>query len=241
MTDRLTQSPALVRVLPFAVFIALTFIQDSAGEAGRYWIYLGKTLAGAAVLFALRKYISELEWRFSIPALVTGIVVFIMWVGIDGWYPTTTDLYSNYICPALKKIGLAKTCEGAAARSWNPNATFGDGSPLSIFFILVRIAGATLLVPAIEEIFWRSFVYRFAANVSFDRETLGRFFPGAFIITAVLFGFEHREWLAGILCACAYQGLVIWKKRLGDAVVAHAITNFLLGLYVVWKGAWQFW
>ena len=116
MTDRLTQSPALVRVLPFAVFIALTFIQDSAGEAGRYWIYLGKTLAGAVVLFALRKYISELEWRFSIPALVTGIVVFVMWVGIDGWYPTTTDLYSNYICPALKKIGLAKTCEATATR-----------------------------------------------------------------------------------------------------------------------------
>jgi membrane protease YdiL (CAAX protease family) len=56
-----------------------------------------------------------------------------------------------------------------------------------------------------------------------------------------MFGFGHHEWLAGILCGFAYQGLVCWKKRLGDAMTAHAITNFLLGVYVVWKGAWNFW
>ena len=53
--------------------------------------------------------------------------------------------------------------------------------------------------------------------------------------------FAHREWLAGILCGFAYQGLVCWKKRLGDAMTAHAITNFLLALWVVGRGAWKFW
>ena len=61
------------------------------------------------------------------------------------------------------------------------------------------------------------------------------------MVTPTLFGFEHSQWLAGILCGFAYQGLVIWKQRLGDAVTAHAITNLLLGLWVVWRGAWQFW
>ena len=41
--------------------------------------------------------------------------------------------------------------------------------------------------------------------------------------------------------AFAYQGLVCWKKRLGDAITAHAITNFLLALWVVGRGAWKFW
>ncbi len=52
----------------------------------------------------------------------------------------------------------------------------------------------------------------------------------------------HPQWLAGILCGLTYQGLVIRKGRLGDAMTAHAITNFLLGVYVVWKGgaAWKF-
>ena len=98
-----------------------------------------------------------------------------------------------------------------------------------------------MLVPIIEEVFWRSFVYRFVANLPLTRETLGKFVLSAFVITALLFGLEHREWLAGILCGCVYQGLVIWKKRLGDAIVAHGITNFLLGAWVVWKGAWNFW
>jgi hypothetical protein len=28
---------------------------------------------------------------------------------------------------------------------------------------------------------------------------------------------------------------------LGDAITAHGVTNLLLGIWVVWKGAWNFW
>ncbi len=70
---------------------------------------------------------------------------------------------------------------------------------------------------------------------------LNQFLPKSFIVTALIFGLAHNEWLAGILCGAAYQWLVIRKNRLGDAMTAHAITNFLLGLWVVWRGAWQFW
>ena len=51
MTDATTKSAELPRVLPFAVFIVLTFFQDSAGETGRYWIYLLKTIAAGASFF----------------------------------------------------------------------------------------------------------------------------------------------------------------------------------------------
>jgi membrane protease YdiL (CAAX protease family) len=60
-------------------------------------------------------------------------------------------------------------------------------------------------------------------------------------VTSVVFAATHHEWLAALLCGFAYQGLAIWKNRLADAVTAHAITNFLLGLWVTWRGAWQFW
>ena len=70
---------------------------------------------------------------------------------------------------------------------------------------------------------------------------LGQFAWVPFLATSAVFGFTHREWLAGILCGFVYQGLVCWKKRLGDAMSAHAITNLLLGLWIVWKGAWHFW
>jgi CAAX prenyl protease-like protein len=92
----------------------------------------------------------------------------------------------------------------------------------------------------LEEVFFRSFLYRYIIKVDFQSVPLGTFNWLAFLATSLIFGFEHNQWLAGILCGFAYQGLVCRKKRLGDAITAHAITNFLLALWIVWKGAWQF-
>ena len=80
-----------------------------------------------------------------------------------------------------------------------------------------------------------------STKVDFLSVSLGAFVLRSFLITSLLFGFEHREWLAGLLCGFAYQGLVCRMNRLGDAIAAHAITNGLLGLWVVGRGAWQFW
>jgi uncharacterized protein len=228
MFSKIVHSPALVRVVPFTLFLALTFLQDRFGEAARYWIYFGKTVAGGAMLLVLFRYIRELEWRFSWAAVVVGIGVFVMWVGLD-------ELFVRLGWP--NSYPKVKTPGGP----WNPHEAFGVNSPLALFFIVMRIAGSTLVVPPLEEAFYRSFVYRFLATKDFLSVPLGRFLPVPFLVTSVLFGLAHREWLAGVLCGFAYQGLVIWKNRLGDAVTAHAITNFLLGLWIVWRGAWIFW
>ena len=109
------------------------------------------------------------------------------------------------------------------------------------FFCAVHILGMTLVVPPIEEIFYRSFLYRYIAAKDFLSVSLGRFLPVPFLVTALVFGLSHNEWLAGILCGAAYQWLVIRKNRLGDAMTAHGITNFLLGVWIVWRGDWHFW
>ena len=70
---------------------------------------------------------------------------------------------------------------------------------------------------------------------------LGHFDIRAFLIVGLVFGVSHYEWLPGILCAFVYQGLVCRKDRLGDAIAAHAATNFLLGLWVILRPAWRFW
>lgn len=220
----------MARVLPFFIFLALTFAQGFWGGTVPYWIYLGKTVAGGAILWAVRKRVTEMKWAVSVEALVAGFAVFLIWVGLDGRYDPLDEL--------LHKIGLAKAPSSASA--WNPNVAFG-GSSLATFFIVVRVAGSTLVVPPLEEIFYRSFLYRWIIDPNFEQVPLGLFRWGAFLMTSVFFGLEHREWLAGILCGFIYQWLVCRKKRLGDAMTAHALTNFLLGLWVVWKGAWHFW
>ena len=211
--------PATARVAPFLVFLALTFCQGKFGAASAYWFYFAKTLAGVWLVWEMRPVVSEMRGALSWEAVVVGIGIFAVWVGLDPFYPH------------LSKSGMA----------WNPPGQFGENSALAWLMIATRILGSTFVVPPLEEVFYRSFLYRYIARQDFLSVPLNQLFPLPFFATAAVFGFSHNEWLAGILCGAAYQWLVIRKNRLGDAMTAHAITNFLLGVWIVWKHAWYFW
>jgi CAAX prenyl protease-like protein len=213
-------SPAYARVVPFVIFVALTSLQGLFGEDSRYWIYALKTAVGAWLIWEMRPFVEEMRWTLSWEAVAVGVAVCAVWIGLDGLYPR-----------------LAKLDEG-----WNPHRQFGQASAAAWFYIAVRVCGSAIIVPPLEEVFYRSFAYRYLVNIDFRAMPLGRFHALSFLVTSIGFGLVHPDrWLAGILCGLAYQGLVIRKNRLGDAMTAHAITNFLLGMWVVWKGAWNFW
>ena len=211
--------PATARVAPFLVFLALTFCQGKFGAASAYWFYFAKTLAGVWLVWEMRPVVSEMRGALSWEAVVVGIGIFAVWVGLDPFYPH------------LSKSGMA----------WNPPGQFGENSALAWLMIATRILGSTFVVPPLEEVFFRSFLYRYIVRQDFLSVPLNQLLPLPFFATAAVFGFSHNEWLAGILCGAAYQWLVIRKNRLGDAMTAHAITNFLLGVWIVWKHAWYFW
>lgn len=225
IVKKMQESPAAARVAPFLIFLGLTFLQDAFGEAGRYWVYFGKTVVGAWLIWQARPLVAEMKWAFSWEAVVVGVAVCAIWVGLDPYY---------------HHFG-AKSAEELVKTSWNPLREFSATPALAWFFVMVRILGSSIVVPPIEEMFYRSFLYRFIANPDFEKLPLSYFSWIPFLGGAVVFGFAHYEWLAGIFCAMAYQGLVIRKGRLGDAMTAHAITNFLLGVWVVWKNDWRFW
>ena len=218
----LSRSPLQARFLPFVIFLAPLFFQDWFGPAGSFWIYLLRTLAGAWCVWEMRSLVPEMRWKISWEGAVIGVLVLVIWVGLDPFYPPNHLLFKP-------------------GPPWNPFAQFGENSFLGWFFFSVRTLGTALVVPALEEVFWRSLVYRYLIRDNFESVPLRTLHWGAFWITSILFGLEHYQWLAGILCGMLYQFLVIWKGRLGDAMFAHAVTNFLLSLWVLWKGAWAFW
>jgi CAAX prenyl protease-like protein len=222
MFKRLQSSPIFSRVVPFAVFALLTLLQGQLGENSQYWMYALKTGVGAWLLWIVRPYVKEMRWKFSWEALVVGVFVFVLWVGLDGFYPPI---------PLI----------GERTVNFDPNSAYGTGSILALFFITVRVVGSSLVVPPLEEVFYRSFIYRYIQKSDFLKIPLGRFHWFSFLVTGIIFGAGHYEWLPGILCAFAYQGLVCRKNRLGDAICAHAITNFLLALWVLARGAYIFW
>jgi len=207
--EKLGSHPAAIRIAPFVIFVLLTAGQGKFGAASAYWFYLAKTLAGLAMILVMRPYVTEMRWAFSWEAVLVGVGIFVMWIGLSG--------------------------------EWTTQSKFGGFTPAAKLCMAVHVMGMTLVVPPLEEIFYRSFLYRYVARPDFLSVPLNWFGARAFWITACLFGLAHDEWLAGILCGAAYQWLVLRKNRVGDAMTAHAITNFLLGLWVVTRGAWQFW
>ena len=221
LRSKFASAPEYSRVAPFAIFVVLTTMQGSFGEDSRYWLYALKTFVGAWLVWEMRPFVEEMRWKISWEAIVIGVAVFAIWVGLDGLYPRLSKLDEH---------------------PWNPQRQYGAGSAAAWFYIFVRIAGSSIVVPPLEEVFYRSFLYRYFVKIDFKSMPLNRFHALSFFVTSSIFGLMHPDrWLAGILCGLAYQWLVIRKNRLGDAMTAHGITNFLLGIWVVWRGDWSFW
>jgi len=215
-------SPTHARVAPYAIILVLTQVQEGFAGPMRYWMYLVKMLVAAWCVWEVRKEVREARWAFSWEAVVAGVLVCVLWVGLDPYYPKIELLFK-------------------AGNPWNPVQEFGKGSALGLFFVAVRTIGSALVVPPIEEAFYRSFLYRWFVRTDFEALPLAYRHGLSFVVTALLFGLVHYQWLGGVLCAMAYQYLVIRKNRLGDAMTAHAITNFLLGVWIYWQGDWKFW
>lgn len=224
LREQLQKSPARARVLPFFIFLILTACQGESGTPKSFWLYFAKTMLGIWLIWEMRPLVKEMRWKLSWEAVVVGVGIFVIWVGLDPYYP------SNHL--------IFQPIEG---EEWNPHNLYGQGATMAWFFIAVRILGSTFVVPPIEEMFYRSYIYRMMISNNWEKVPIGYFAGASFVACSLLFGLMHFQWLAGVICGMAYLGLTIHKKRMGDAMTAHAITNFLLGIYIVWKGAWQFW
>jgi len=226
VTTKLQASPLLARVLPFAIFLVLTSCQGSLGTESHFWVYLAKCVVGAWLIRVTWPLVSEMRWVISFEALLAGTLVFILWVALD--VP-----YMKFSQPD---------------DSWNLQKQFAAAPVMVWVFAGVRIAGSTLLVPMLEEVFYRSFLYRYILAPNWMFTAHSSFAVKPFLITSIVFGFTHQHWLAGIACGMIYQLLVIRTNRIGDAITAHAVTNLLLGVWVITQGfgyaeksQWHFW
>ncbi len=232
MLSRIQHSPAAARALPYFIVVLLTALQGKLGPSSLYWVYALKMLVGGWLIWSLRGAIEELRWTFSWVAVAAGVGVFLLWIGLEGLYPPLDQLWSGT---------SGKPAEIHPATGWQPFRDLGSGSFWAWAAISVRILGSSVIIPPIEEAFFRSLVWRSIENQNFLSVPLAQFAAKGFLVTSLVFGLVHREWLPGILCGMIYHALVLRRGHLGEAMVAHGITNFLLGVWVVWKGAWNFW
>jgi CAAX prenyl protease-like protein len=215
---------AWARILPFVAYLSFFLIGDLLARLGvdaasLRWLYAVKTAVVVALLAWFWRDYTELKTGLPSPlALITavaaGIVVFFLWI----------NLHASWM--------VVGTSDG-----FDPRAAGVIDWPL----VAVRIAGAALVVPVMEELFWRSFVLRWIDQPDFLRLDPAQAGLRGFVISVFLFGFEHNLWLAGIVAGVVYSVLFMRYRTLWSPIVAHAVTNGMLGAWVVMTGSWSYW
>jgi len=214
-------STEMTYLLPMGVFLAFTW-------AGGHWpdlfaaSYVLKTMVVALLVVAFYRRYTRICWNGAWLGVMVGVLVVVQWVGME-------KLLGNY--PKMSQPEV-----------FDPFQHFA--SPWTCWtFIIIRWAGASLLVPVMEETFWRDYLWRtIAAPNDFQLAKVGEWDLKAFIIVAIAFGAGvHFEWITAIVCGLIYGGLLLYTRSLGACIIAHGVTNFLLGAYVlIWRD-WKFW
>jgi len=114
--------------------------------------------------------------------------------------------------------------------------------PLAVWgFVVVRLVGLAVLVPVVEELFWRGFLLRWIISPDWEDVPLGKYQVTSFVLVTLLFTLAHPEWLAAACYCMLLNGLMYWKRDLWDCIVAHGVSNLVLGAYVLSTGAWWLW
>ncbi|UVW29920.1 CAAX prenyl protease-related protein [Massilia sp. H6] len=216
---------AWARILPFAAWILFIILGDMLEHAGwardaLRWLYPLQSGVVALLLACSWRHYHELHH----PALPgagpllacsgAGLLVFVLWINLDAPWMRIGPV-----------PGYDPTTAGAI--DW--------------LLVASRIAGAALVVPVMEELFWRSFLMRWIEAADFEAVEPARVGFKGLLVSSLLFGVEHALWLAGIVAGLAYAFLYMRYRNLWSAVLAHAVTNGLLGAWVVATGNWSFW
>ncbi len=178
-----------------------------------------------AILLTVSRPVIDLRPSRPVGSVVVGLAVFLVWIGPDlvvpGWHEG--PLFSNGI------VG-------------RPESSFPEAGRANPLALALRTLRAAVLVPILEELFWRGWLPRWAIDTRFERVPLGTYTPAIFIVTALLFASEHGSyWDVGLAAGVLYNWWMLRTRRLGDCILAHAVTNACLSGYVIGAGQWQFW
>ena len=218
---------ALVRLLPFVAFMAVLALRGMAPDDGSWgfdarWLYGLNLVVVGGMLLAWRREYGELAWQNrptlaeSAGAVAVGLAVFALWIRLDAPWMQIGEPTAGFV-PVDAQGRLE--------------------APL----IALRLLGAALLVPVMEELFWRSFLMRWLQAPVFEGVDPRQVGVKALVLSTFVFMLAHPLWLAAIIAGLAYALLYRRSGKLWTAVIAHAVTNGALGLWVVQTGQWQFW
>lgn len=213
--------------LPMAAFLAalgaVSLLKIIGGrfwlERPEYWVYPIQTVVCAALLLAFRR-----EYCFGPPrkiffTVATAVVVFVLWIAPQAFF------------------GFAPRLVG-----YDPDL-FAFPSLRYWLMLILRFARLVVVVPIVEEIFWRGFLLRYFIRERFITVAFGTFSWFSFVAVTVGFMLVHlrADWPAAFITGALYNLVALRTKSLASCVLAHAMTNLLLGIWILRSRQWGFW
>jgi CAAX prenyl protease-like protein len=216
-------------VVPFLLYLGL--VQIPAAYAEHYaCLYTAAVVIVGVATFWLLYGRGLLRPHLRVAAgIIVGLVGIALWIVICqlAWDEHISALLPSWLRPGPRV-------------AFNPFSAIAD--PAARWgFVVARFTGLTVLVPVAEELFWRGFLARWLISPDWQTQPLGRFTPFSFVGVTFLFTLAHPEWLAAAVYCVLLNLLLMWTRDLWNCVVAHGVSNLVLGIYVVATESWQLW
>lgn len=223
LRGELGEAPAIrAYLIPFLVILAAAFVSRAA--SGNFeWLYALRFFAASIALWYFWPKLKNLDWRFGWFGPVAGVAVFLVWMAPACFQHE----------PAASPLGQALGALSLTAR-WT--------------WIAFRVAAAVVTVPIAEELAFRGYLARRFISREFDAVSFSSLTLLSICLSSAVFGLEHMknlmDWqhlLLGTLAGLGFAAALRWRGRMGDAVVAHAVSNLLLAAWVLGFGDWAQW
>jgi len=206
-------------LVPCLVLLAVPLVTGAISVHGSLDVYYPiRVVAVAATLWALRDAYGEVTFDPSANSIGLGVLVFVIWMILA---PNVT------------------TPDPEQAARLDPSSL---GPLWGTLWVAVRFLGYVLTAPIAEELAFRGFLTRRLVSEDAEAVPLGTFTWPSFLLSSVAFGLIHQSnWIPGTIAGMAYAAALYHRRRIGDAIAAHAVTNALLGTYVIATGSWASW
>lgn len=186
--------PVVAQILPFAVFMASALLASTFATTPAL-VYPLRAVVMATGLALFLPFLRGLSWRVSPLAIGVGLAVGLIWTATA----PVAAASDQVLATALGELS------GPAFAGW----------------VVSRVIGTVLLVPVIEELFFRNYLLTRLAGPKAEpwRLVLG------VVVTSALFGALHDRWALAFVAGAAYAGLRLRSGRISDAIVAHMASN----------------
>lgn len=216
-------------VLPFLLYVLPAFFESADSQSPVYMSVctLKGILAFAAIVIFRRSY-PDFSAKGFVLAAVAGVVGFAVWIGLDQVQSAIPFLDDSIRYLQGERAGFNPLVDGSPSR-------------LQLAFVGVRLIELIVVVPLVEEVFWRGYLSRYLISDEFAQVPQGTFTRSSFLIVALMFTSVHPEMLSAFVWGCMINMLYMRTMNLWSCVLMHSVTNGLLGAYILCTERWELW